>query len=288
MSIRPIVLRADSVIMARSRESTAIGRAENATFISVCVMAAIVTIYACYHVYLFEFEKRSPSGHVYLESEGSRVYLVQPVSLIQPQRSQSLAPDSRERQVSLPRDGEREDFPTGTTAVSSLPDQSSLTSVSAPSRLLAPPPRTDVPLPPVALEVAAIDVSVPIRIVQSDSLPSSAYAGWLFRSAFPATAGNMVLLGHVDGPAAVFDRLGELTEGDEVRIDTATATHVYVVEWTAIVDSSAVEMLGPIEHPVLTLVTCFGEWNVERRSYDSRLIVRARYLAIEDRSERDG
>jgi LPXTG-site transpeptidase (sortase) family protein len=282
MSIRPIVIHDPAPCSARRhrRRGDTLCWAQNAVFVAVCSIAGLVTFFAGYSVYLQILETRSPSGHVYFrDSGGSRVYLVQPTAIVTPLPVSAVSPGPLPEPLhasagAVPPDG----FMHAEATMPPVP-----TSVVAEARLIAPTPRADVPLPPLGLEAPAIGLSVPVRMVTSSSLPRGPYAGWFFRSAFPATAGNVVLLGHVDGPAAVFARLGELQPGDEVHVLTEGMAHIYIVEWTAIVEPSAVEMLGPIEHPVLTLITCFGEWDAARREYDFRLVVRARYAAVETR-----
>jgi LPXTG-site transpeptidase (sortase) family protein len=285
MSIRPIVLRtpgpAPESPTPRVRHVRA--WAQDVVFVSVCALAGVVTLLAGYNLYLQLYEWRSPSGEVYIETGGSRVYLVQPTAVVTPPvsvASTDAQPAQEPAVVGQPTPGTDRDTHSSETRDDDVPLPPTV--VGEP-RAIAPTPRTDVPLPPTGLLVPAIGVDVDVRMTTSDNLPRGPYAGWFFRSAFPATAGNVVLLGHVDGEAAIFGRLNELRPGDEVRVSTARQVHVYVVEWTAFVGGSAVEMLGPIDHPVLTLITCAGEWDADRREYRSRTVVRARYAAVEER-----
>ncbi|HUG17081.1 MAG TPA: class F sortase [Thermomicrobiales bacterium] len=281
-AIRPIVRRpVDSVPEASLKQGRdALVWAYNLAFVGVCVMAGLVTLLASYHVYLQNFESRTPSGHVFIESDGARVYLVQPTAVVSPRAASASAEQAQP--VTDDATTPVTETPSSGVAVND-PTPSWPPTTSAKARNLAPTPRADVPLPPVGLVAPAIGVDVPVRITTSDSLPRQPYAGWYFRSAFPATAGNVVLLGHVDGEAAIFARLGDLKPGDEVRVLTTTQTHIYVVEWVAFVDGSAVEVLGPIDQPVLTLITCAGTWDPDTRTYESRLVVRAEYAAVEER-----
>lgn len=143
----------------------------------------------------------------------------------------------------------------------------------------APTAPVETALPPLQLAIAAIGLDGPIVLADNEHLPRIKVAGWLFKSAFPATAGNMVLLGHLDGSAAIFERLHELQPGDEVRVSTANKVHVYVVDSTTIVAETAVELLAPTTDAVLTLVTCAGDWNPATASYSKRLVVQAHYAA---------
>lgn len=287
MSIRPIVLRSPdpqpSPDVTGRRD--AMSWIQDAVYVSVCGLATVVALLCVYSLYLRLYESRSPSGHVFIEHDGSRVFLVQPTSVVPPPVAVVSTPAADVAWHRPPPDAQDSEHAQPNDADVPLPP-----TVVGMARGLAPTPRPDVPLPPTGLSVPAIDLDVEVRVTTSDSLPRQPYAGWFFRSAFPATAGNVVLLGHVDGDAAIFSRLGELKPGDEVRVATLSHVHVYAVEWTAFVDESAVEMLGPIDHAVLTLITCAGEWDEASRTYESRLVVRARYAAVEDRiaSRADG
>jgi LPXTG-site transpeptidase (sortase) family protein len=142
--------------------------------------------------------------------------------------------------------------------------------------------RTPFPLPPLGLVVPAIDVDVPVVLADNQNLPRVPLAGWYFKSAFPATAGNMVLIGHVNGQAAIFERLHEVGPGDEIRVSTGSAVHIYTVDSVLVVDQHAVEVLAPTTDAVVTLITCAGEWNPVTRSFAERLVVRGRYTAVEE------
>lgn len=80
-------------------------------------------------------------------------------------------------------------------------------------------------------------------------------------------------------PEGVFFRLGDLREGGRVEITGDDGlVCVYEVQWVRR-DSSlappAVDVIGPTDTPVLTLITCGGEWNAGIAEYDARTVVRA-------------
>lgn len=227
--------------------------------------------------YLHLAEWRNPSGRVYIETNGQRQFLEQPKVVVTPRPRASaaaIAPVTTSTPVVR--------RPSPPPAAPATPTAIATRSATAPSpTTIAAAP--DVPLPPLHLTIPDIGVDIPIVLADNQHLPRVKVAGWFFKSAFPATAGNMVILGHVNGQAETFARLNELHPGDTIRITTANAVHIYVVDSTQIVDESAVEVLAPTTDPIATLITCAGDWNPAARSFNKRLVVRASYAAVEPR-----
>lgn len=144
------------------------------------------------------------------------------------------------------------------------------------------------PSAPISLEIPAIGVSTslielglqPDGTVRVPPLGRDSPAGWYRDGTTPGATGPAVVLGHVDsahdGPA-VFYRLRELTRGAAVRIHRSDGiTAVFTV--TRInryrkdnFPTSAV--YGPVDRPVLRLVTCGGSFDRIRRSYRENLVV---------------
>lgn len=97
--------------------------------------------------------------------------------------------------------------------------------------------------------------------------------------------GNVVLAGHVDyagvGPA-VFARLGELVEGDEIEVlGESVKSFRFAVVWSRSyeADSAPVEeIIGPTDEQSVTLITCIGTFDPTAQRYDMRLIVRGERL----------
>jgi LPXTG-site transpeptidase (sortase) family protein len=237
-------------------------------------VATLVTLFVGFNAYILIAEQLNPSGQVYVTSGGERRYLEQPMTLVTPRAGEwskrATASDSEkeldEAQGSRASDG---------TAVPISHAQPTPTPPLARS--------IEVPLPPLRLEIPTIEVNVPVVLADNQNLPRVPLAGWFFKSAFPGTAGNSVLLGHVDGNAAIFGRLNELQAGDTVRVITAERIHIYTVDSAQLVDASAVEVLAPTIDSVVSLITCAGDWNPESRSYNKRLVVRAHYSDVEPR-----
>ena len=144
--------------------------------------------------------------------------------------------------------------------------------------------------PPVAVQIDAAGVNglVETREIVDGALtaPSGPWiVAWYLQSARPGESGNVVMGGHVDywtvGPA-IFSGLGTLAEGEEIEVtDAAGNAYAYAVEWvraypvTEITPDQLREIVGPTDHPSLTLITCSGEFDRGRGEYLMRLVVRA-------------
>ncbi|MGQ9548665.1 MAG: sortase [Roseiflexus sp.] len=132
-------------------------------------------------------------------------------------------------------------------------------------------------LPPERLIIPRIDVDWPITPADVDHLPEFRGIGWIFGSAFPGMPGNMVLTGHVGGPYATLTRLHEVQPGDDVLVQTETATHRYRVQTIYETSPDDVLAMAPSDKMITTLITCSGDWIPERQTNERRLIVVAVY-----------
>jgi hypothetical protein len=104
-------------------------------------------------------------------------------------------------------------------------------------------------------------------------------AGWYAHGTRPGDPGSAVILGHVDskrGPA-VFFRLRELREGDEIEVGRADGSTVrFTVERVAQYPKQRFptdEVYYPTLTPALRLVTCGGEFDAAVGHYRSNVIV---------------
>ena len=238
-------------------------------------MGSVVFAFLGFNAYLQAVEWVHPSGRVYIVVDGDKVYLERPNALVTPMPASPT--ESRATPATMTPASDQAASVGGLTT---LPSQAIESGDSA-----AEPVEALVPLPPVAIEIKEIDVDYPVVVASNTHLPLQPMVGWYYGSALPGTAGNSVFLGHVDGRAATFGRLHEVTVGDEITIITANAEHVYVVDWIEEVDPTDVGVIGPSDQAVVTLITCAGNWIPSERSYDKRLVVRAHYAA---RNERNG
>lgn len=143
-------------------------------------------------------------------------------------------------------------------------------------------------LRPIAIRIPAIQVDAEIErrpivngVMQDPTGPFVvAWYGATGRLGEPN--GNVVLAGHVDyagvGPA-VFARVGELVEGDEVELlGESVKSFRFRVAWSRMYDAATApveEIIGPTDAQSTTLITCGGNFDQGTQTYDQRLIVRA-------------
>ena len=95
--------------------------------------------------------------------------------------------------------------------------------------------------------------------------------GHLADTALPGEAGNVVLAGHRD---TFFRPLKGVRVGDAIGLHTRDGDFAYLVESTAVVPPSDVQVLRPTSGHTLTLITCFPFTYLG--SAPDRFIVRAR------------
>jgi len=125
---------------------------------------------------------------------------------------------------------------------------------------------------PVRIQIPSIQVDAPVtgeklgpgRRLSVPSDTNRNLAGWFQDGPAPGSAGNAIMLGHVDtwtGPA-VFYNLGALRKGaaiDVVRSDHSTA--VFSIDAIAVYakdDFPSQKVYGPTTRPELRLITCGG------------------------------
>lgn len=140
---------------------------------------------------------------------------------------------------------------------------------------------------PVRLRIPAlgIDASVAAFGVKGDgqmAVPDDAdTVAWYEYGPSPGEDGSAVLAGHVDydGRRGVFFTLSRLDAGDEVVVEFAAGgPRTFIVRERASIGKRALpidELFRRRGRPVLTLITCGGEFDAAARSYRSNVIVRA-------------
>ncbi len=99
-------------------------------------------------------------------------------------------------------------------------------------------------------------------------------AGRLPSSAFPGEAGNVAISAHRD---TFFRPLRHITTGQKLRLETVDGAYEYEVEWTKVVEPTAVEVVDPTPEPSLTLITCYPFYYVGNAP--ERFVVRARQIS---------
>jgi len=143
-----------------------------------------------------------------------------------------------------------------------------------PARLRIPALRLDAAVDAVGIDAATGDFAVPPRVDR---------VGWYrFGPGFAATAGSIVVAGHVDSATAgegAFFRLGDLDKGDEVTLtgaDGRRRTFEVVAREryrkTAIPLAKYFARDGAVR---LTLITCGGPFDEATRHYRDNVVVTA-------------
>ncbi len=95
----------------------------------------------------------------------------------------------------------------------------------------------------------------------------------LWHSALPGQPGEDVIFGHVNIWGSVFLHLGQLTPGDDVRLETSRGTYVYRVMGSQVIGARDDAALGAVGGPaLLQLVTCTGSWDRERLVVTAALV----------------
>jgi sortase A len=81
----------------------------------------------------------------------------------------------------------------------------------------------------------------------------------------PGERGNAAIAGHRTTYGAPFNRLDELTPGDQIEVSTLAGSFTYLVEGTQIVRPDQVEVLAPTADTRLTLTTCHPKYSAKQR-----------------------
>ena len=119
-----------------------------------------------------------------------------------------------------------------------------------------------------------------VRIVFS-SLPDARTLVWYRHGPTPGAAGSAVIAGHLNwkGVEGVFADLASTPVGEQVGVTYDDgSTRTFVVTAVELVDKPAIGVHGVFDRQgqsVLRLVTCGGEFDDGRRSYESNVVVTA-------------
>jgi len=141
---------------------------------------------------------------------------------------------------------------------------------------------------PLKLQIPAIDVDTEVTeggiIVNKQGEPeweTVPFVALHYRETAPVGGrGNAVISGHVVTISwgNVFRDLYKLNYGDQVQVETDEGRFTYVVEDLKLVKPDDVGVMGPSTSPILTLITCGGEFDSRSRSFSDRLIVTSRLV----------
>jgi len=105
-------------------------------------------------------------------------------------------------------------------------------------------------------------------------------AGWFVDSVKPGQKGNSIIDGHVDGyhHDGIFKNLSKLKKGNRYTVvngDDSTQTFEVVSVQSVPVEQAAGAIFShdPSIKSQVTLVTCGGTFNEQKRAYSERLII---------------
>ena len=166
------------------------------------------------------------------------------------------------------------------TSVNSAPQHSPVTTVVEPAEMPEPGVPTRIAIPALNLDAAV--VAVGIKDDGSMEIPGAVEAGWYRFGPRPgAITGSAVIAGHVDHKKSpgVFLELRRLDLGAEVSVtDDRGDIHRYVVIERFQVgkrDLPVKTLFRRGGDPVLTLITCGGEFDRKARRYDDNIVITA-------------
>lgn len=140
------------------------------------------------------------------------------------------------------------------------------------------PTRVRIP----ALGVDARIASLGVAATGEMDVPNEAgTVAWYEYGPSPGQDGSAVLAAHVDynGVRGIFFDLAQLDAGDRITVDLAgVGSRSFTVQQRASVAKEVLpidELFRRDGEPVLTLITCGGEFDAAARSYRSNVVVRA-------------
>ena len=138
---------------------------------------------------------------------------------------------------------------------------SSTTSTTTTPRPQPPPPSGEavaiLRIPKIGVEVAVVHG---VGVADLRKGP-----GHYPQTPLPGENGNAAIAGHRTTYGAPFNRLDELSAGDEILVTTLIASYEYRVAATRIVRPDQVEVLDPTPTPILTLTTCNPKYSARER-----------------------
>jgi sortase A len=120
----------------------------------------------------------------------------------------------------------------------------------------------NIPIPTAApdqairIQIPAINIDAPV--VQGDGWEQlKKGVGQNVGSVNPGQSGNVILSAHNDVYGELFRYLDKLAPGDQVVLYTQQRQYVYVVDRTAIVEPTAVEVMASTGSATVTLISCY-------------------------------
>jgi len=120
----------------------------------------------------------------------------------------------------------------------------------------------NIPIPTAApdqairIQIPAINIDAPV--VQGDGWEQlKKGVGQNVGSSNPGEAGNVILSAHNDVYGELFRFLDKLQPGDQIILYSQQRQFVYVVDRTALVEPTAVEVMASTGSPTVTLISCY-------------------------------
>jgi sortase A len=118
------------------------------------------------------------------------------------------------------------------------------------------PVPTAAPDQAIRIQISAINIDAPV--VQGDGWEQlKKGVGQNVGSTNPGQTGNIILSAHNDVYGELFRYLDKLAPGDQVVLYTQQRQYVYVVDRTAVVEPTAVEVMASTGSPTVTLISCY-------------------------------
>ncbi len=115
---------------------------------------------------------------------------------------------------------------------------------------------TPAPDQAIRIQIPALNIDAPV--VQGDGWEQlKKGVGQNIGSANPGQNGNVVLSAHNDVYGELFRYLDKLSSGDQVILYTQQRQYVYIVDRTAVVEPTAVEVMASTGSPTVTLISCY-------------------------------
>ncbi len=120
----------------------------------------------------------------------------------------------------------------------------------------------NIPIPTAApdqairIQVPAIKIDAPVVLGDGfEQLKKG--VGQNIASVNPGQVGNVILSAHNDVYGEIFRYLDKLVPGDQIILYTQQRQYVYVVDRTAVVEPTAVEVMASTGSPTVTLISCY-------------------------------
>ena len=118
------------------------------------------------------------------------------------------------------------------------------------------PVPTAAPDQAIRIQIPSITIDAPV--VQGDGWEQlKKGVGQNIGSANPGQNGNVILSAHNDVYGELFRYLDKLAPGDQVVLYTQQRQYVYIVDRTALVEPTAVEVMASTGSPTVTLISCY-------------------------------